>query len=787
VESEIGKTNSVNINAIDMIERPLLVMRQKVLFPNIVTSMHIVHKEELAAVKMMIQKGMSVIVSSPRSTFLNNPKPDDVYEFGVLASIIRYMPIPNNVTIVLLEGIKRVRITQWVQSKPYAVVQAELLHESSELDNTTIIEAQMRMIVNVLEKLAQLNHAISYEVLTMAKEIVSPSHLTDFVASVVDLKLQERQDLLPVIKPTIRLQRLSSILTQELDIQELQGRIQNQVRREIDETQREFFLREQLRVIQQELGEKDSYLAEVHELGTQLESLALPPSVHLKVKKELSRLESTPHTAPEVGIIRNYLNLILDLPWSEASQEQLDIHHAKTILNKNHYGLKRVKERILEYIAVRSRTKGQTSLRTPILCFVGPPGTGKTTLGRSIAEALGRKYANLSLGGMRDEAQIRGHRRTYIGAMPGRIIQTIKRVGTINPLIVLDEIDKIGTEYRGDPAAALLEVLDPEQNNVFVDNYLDLPYNLSQVLFIATANTLDTIPPSLIDRMEVIEFPGYIDSEKFAIATNFLIPRHLDEHALTLEELAFDDEAVRHAIRTYTYESGVRDLDRQLGKICRKVVRQFMEGINSPCLIKIESLAKYLGVPKYVNQFLNAVDEIGVATGLAWTAAGGDIVFIEVGVYEGQGKLTLTGKLGKVMQESAQAALSYTRTNADRYGIDPTCFTHIDVHIHVPEGAVSKDGPSAGVTVATALISAFSKRPVKRTIATTGEITLQGNILPVGGLRVKVMAAHRAGLETVVIPKRNEKDLVEIPQKVRDKLDFILADNMDVVLKTMLV
>ncbi|MFQ5577172.1 MAG: endopeptidase La, partial [Anaerolineae bacterium] len=641
-------------------------------------------------------------------------------------------------------------------------------------------EAQMQAILTLFEKYAKLHPHIPEDAFIAAANVSTPGWLSDLIASMLEISVPLRQEILELAGPTTRLQRLTTILARELDVLELEDRIQNQVQQEVDKSQREYFLREQIRIMQGELGEADGSQAEIGELRQRLHALTLPEEARQKAEKALNRLGNLPPIAPEVGIIRTYLDWILELPWAAATDDNLDISHAEQTLDKNHYGLPRVKERILEYLAVKARTGGK--LRSPILCFVGPPGTGKTSLGQSIAEAMGRKFARLSLGGIRDEAEIRGHRRTYLGAMPGRIIQTIKRVETCNPLFMLDEIDKLGIDYRGDPTAALLEVLDPEQNHAFSDHYLNLPYNLSQVFFITTANLIDPIPPALADRMEIIEFSGYIDQEKIAIANEFLIPRHLEEPGLTPAQITFTEPAIQEIIRGYTYEAGVRNLDRELGRICRKVVRRQAQGKRAPRTITPKTVGKFLGPPVFTELFVAGEDEVGVATGLAWTAAGGDILSIEVSLYDGKGTLTLTGQLGDVMQESAQAALSYTKANSAHYGIDPARFDSTDIHLHVPEGATPKDGPSAGITMVTALISAFSGRSVRRSIAMTGEMTLRGKVLAVGGLRVKAMAAHRVGLKTIIIPNQNQKDLAEIPARIRRRLTFIPVKTVDEVL-----
>jgi len=772
----------------NLIERPLLIIRDAVLFPHILTPLIVDRESSLKTIEAANNGDAELIVVTQHDPNQDKPSAAEIYKMGVRAVIVRHLRLPTGGANILLQGYERVDILEWVQAEPYPIARGRRVIEEVETEEISLSDkAQMRTALTLFEKCANLQAHIPEEALAAASNIVSPGWLADFITTVIDISVEQQQEILDIIDPIERLKQLSILLARELDVLELEDRIQNQVQQSVDKSQREYFLREQIKIMQSELGEAEGGLSEINDLQERLSTLTLPEEVKAKAHKELHRLADMPAMAPETSVIRTYLDWILDLPWSAVSESNFELGRAEQILDQNHYGLPRVKERILEYIAVRARIGERGKLRTPILCFVGPPGTGKTSLGYSIAEALGRKFARLSLGGIRDEAEIRGHRRTYIGAMPGRIIQTMKRVGTLNPLIMLDEIDKVGLDYRGDPTAALLEVLDPEQNYAFSDHYLDLPYDLSKVLFITTANIMDTVPAPLADRMEVIEFSGYIDEEKLAIARQFLIPRHLEEHALQPGELCFSDKAIQEIIRNYTYESGVRHLDREIGRICRKVVRRLEQGKRTPQTVSHKSLSRYLGPPKYKYQFLDREDEVGVATGLSWTAAGGDGILIEISLYPGKEKLILTGQLGNVMQESVQAALSYTRANAAKYGIEPARFDNTDVHIHVPEGATPKDGPSAGITVATAIISAFSGRKVRRDVAMTGEVTLRGRVLAVGGLRVKVIAAHRLGIQTVIIPKQNQHDLDEIPKNVRQHLNFVLASSMETVLESALI
>jgi ATP-dependent Lon protease len=676
-----------------------------------------------------------------------------------------------------------VEIVEFTQWDPYIRVRAKIIYEPTEMHRNT--EALTRAVITLFEKIVTLDRNMPEDAYTFAINIDEPGWLADFVASTLNLALDTRQEMLETIDPTTRLQKISIALAKELDVLELESEIHTQVQQEVERSQREHFLREQMRVIQGELGEGDMFTQELHELRDAIANKKLPDPVRAKAEKEIARLSAMPPMSPEVGIIRTYLDWIADLPWQEKSKDNLDVTHAANVLEADHFGLEKVKDRILEYIAVKKIAID--TMRSPILCFVGPPGTGKTSIGRSIARALGREFVRISLGGVRDEAEIRGHRRTYIGALPGRIIQAMRRAGTSNPLFMLDEIDKLGQDFRGDPAAALLEVLDPEQNNSFADHYLDLDFDLSQVMFITTANMLHTIPDALQDRMEVIEFSGYLEEEKLEIGRRFLIPKQIEQHGLTKTGLHFEVEAMRTIIHQYTHEAGVRNLEREVANVCRKVARSVAEDKRFAKRITARHVEEMLGPPRFMQEMLQEQDEVGVATGAAWTMAGGDIMFIEVNLMSGKGQLTLTGQLGEVMQESAQAALSYIRSQSDAMQIDNELFEKLDIHIHVPEGAVPKDGPSAGVTIATALVSAFTNRPIRRDVAMTGEITLRGRVLPVGGVREKVLAARRAGIKTFVLPKKNERDLSEVPKKLRQDVQFVLADRAAQVLEAALL
>ena len=766
---------------------PLLPLRDTVVFPGIVTPLVVGRDRSLRAVEAAVENDSLLVAVSQRDPEVQEPGLADLHAIGVEMVVGRVLRMPDGTTNVLGQGRRRVRIMGLTQLRPYLRARIEPIDEPGQITLGT--EALMRAVLSLFEKAVQLSHNLPEDAYVAAMNLRDPGAMADLIGSLLDMELAERQELLETLDPALRLQRLSILLAKELDVLELESQIQNQVQQEVDRSQREFFLREQMRVIQTELGEVDVQMAEVHELEKKIAESDLPDEAAAKAQKELSRLRAMPPASPDIGIIRTYLDWLLDLPWKKGTEDNLDIGQVAKVLEANHYGLPKAKERILEYLAVRKLAGGVSRMRSPVLCFVGPPGTGKTSLGRSIAEALGRKFVRVSLGGIRDEAEIRGHRRTYIGALPGRVIQTMRTAGTINPLFMLDEIDKVGADFRGDPSAALLEVLDPEQNYSFSDHYLEVPYDLSKVMFITTANILDPVPPALRDRMEVIEFPGYIEEEKLAIARKFLVPRQLGENGLDRPEwrIGFSERALRTMIRDYTYEAGVRNLEREIATVCRKVARRVAEGKRSPRHVGTQSLDKYLGPPRFLQDQMERTDEIGLAIGIAWTEAGGDLLPVEVSLMDGKGSLLLTGQMGEIMQESAQAALSYARSHAAKLEIGHIDFDKLDIHIHVPEGSIPKDGPSAGVTMATALISALIQRPVHRDVAMTGEITLRGRVLPIGGLKEKVLAAHRAGLKTVLVPRQNKKDMVEIPRRVKRDMRFVFVDRMDEVLPVALL
>ncbi len=763
-------------------EVPLLPVRDTVPFPHMITPLLVGRERSLRAIEAAMAKDQRLAVVAQRDPDVQDPTEDDLYGVGAAVVIERMLRMPDGTANILVRGEDRLEILEFLDEEPYLSVRGQLIRDAE--DSSLSTEALRRAVLALFEKVVQISHDLPDDAYVAAMNVDKPGWLADFVAATMQVNVDKRQEVLETLEPADRLQRTSILLANELDVLELEDQIQSKVQQEVDKSQREFLLREQMRAIQDELGETDAHSRDIRELREKVAALQLPDEVREKAEKELERLGMMASIAPEVGIIRTYLDWIVNLPWTECTEDNLDVARASEVLTQNHYGLPKAKERILEYIAVRKLALDK--MRSPILCFVGPPGTGKTSIGKSMAEALGRKFVRVSLGGIRDEAEIRGHRRTYVGAMPGRIIQTMRRVGTRSPLFMLDEVDKLGVDFRGDPSAALLEALDPEQNSAFSDHYLEVPYDLSRVMFITTANILDPIPPALQDRMEVIQFPGYIEEEKLEIAKRFLIPRQMEQHGLG-DGIHFSDNALSHIVRDYTHEAGVRNLEREIAKILRKLARRVAEGKGSRARVTVQSLAQYLGPPQFFYGEAEERDEVGVATGVAWTGAGGDILTIEVTLMEGKGGLMLTGQLGDVMQESAQAALSYARSHAGMLGIRDREFDKLDIHVHVPEGAIPKDGPSAGITIAVALISALAEVAVRRDVCMTGEITLRGRALPVGGLKEKVLAAHRAGIRRMILPTKNRKDLIDIPQHVQRELDFIFVDRMEEVLDAALL
>ncbi|MDR7523165.1 MAG: endopeptidase La [Armatimonadota bacterium] len=760
---------------------PLLPLKGTVIFPHQVQGLGVGRPKSLRALERAMERDRLIVLAAQRDDEIDDPKPADIHTVGTVCRILQVGKQPDGILQVIVEGTARVDLTGFVQEHPYFEVQVRL--RPDVVEKTMEVEALMRGLLSLFERFGRFSRTVPPDQLVAAGQLDDPSRLADLVAQFVPLKLDERQALLEA-DPKARLEKLSGIVTREVNVLELERKIQNRVRKQMEKSQREYFLKEQMKAIQQELGETDERQAEVAEYRKKIEAANLPEHVKTKALEELGRLEKMPPMVAEAVVVRTYLDWILALPWSVRTDDRLDIDEARKILDEDHYGLEKAKDRVIEYLAVR---KLSPESRGPILCFVGPPGVGKTSVGKSIARALGRKFVRISLGGVRDEAEIRGHRRTYVGALPGRIVQGLKTAGSRNPVFMLDEIDKLGVDFRGDPSAALLEALDPEQNHAFSDHYLELPLDLSEVMFITTANILETIPPALRDRMEVIRFPGYIEEEKVKIAQQFLIPKQLKANGLKPEQLTFTGEALRLIAREYTREAGVRNLEREIGAICRKVATGVARGKSSGERITRANVHLYLGPPKFRFGAAEKEDEVGVATGLVYTEMGGDVISVEATLMRGEGNLSLTGQLGDVMKESAQAAMSYVRSRARRFGVDEEFYQKTDVHIHVPAGAVPKDGPSAGITMATALASAVTGRPVRRDVAMTGEITLRGRVLPIGGLKEKVLAAHRAGIKTVILPKENEKDLIEIPANVRKELRLILVTHMDEVLNEALL
>jgi ATP-dependent Lon protease len=761
---------------------PLIPLRDLILFPNLVVPLFVGRERSITALEESMRQDHFVALVTQRKPNTQDPVGEDLYEIGCVASVLQELKLPDGTAKALVEGQQRMRVVEFIAEDPYLKVRVELIPEVSEVDVET--EALMRNLVSDFEKAAQLGKPVPQEVLIAAVSIEEPGRLADFVAFHLNLKVDEKQSILEAVDPKDRIEQAAGFLRKELEILELGSKIQNRVKESMTKTQREYFLREQLKAIQQELGQYDEVQAEIDEYKEKIQQAGMPEEVEEKALKELGRLEKMPQAAAETGVIRTYLDWLTGLPWTRESEEKLDLIEARNVLDEDHYGLEKVKERVLEYLAVHKLTNKQ---RGPILCFVGPPGVGKTSIGRSIARALNRKFTRMSLGGVHDEAEIRGHRRTYVGALPGRIIQSISTVDTKNPVFMMDEIDKVGMDFRGDPTSALLEVLDPEQNFAFQDNYLEAPFDLSDVMFITTANLLDTIPPALQDRMEVIHFPGYTEDEKLHIAKQYLVPKQLKEHGLTEGKLVIADTALTEIIRRHTREAGVRNLERNIAAICRQIARSVVEGKKAKTTVTARNLHRYLGPQRFSFGMAEEKDEVGVATGLVWTEVGGDVIFIEATTMKGKGELMLTGQLGDVMRESAQAAVTYIRTRAKALGIDEDFLQKLDLHIHVPAAAIPKDGPSAGITMATSLASALIGCPVHRDLAMTGEITLRGHVLPIGGLKEKLLAAHRAGIKTVLVPKENVRDLELLPEHVRTDMKIVPVESMDEVLDRALI
>jgi ATP-dependent Lon protease len=764
-------------------EIPMLPLRGVLVFPYTVIHLDVGRKKSINAIEQAMLENKEIFLATQKEAQTDEPDEDDIFAVGTVAEVRQILKMPGGTMRVLVEGLYRAEVTDYLSHDPYMKVVVEEWREYPA-ERTAELEALMRTLIAQFEQYVRISKKIPPETVVSVVAIEEPGRLADVIASHLSLRINEKQKILEAGDVSKRLEYLCELLAKEMEVLELERKINIRVRKQMEKTQKEYYLREQMKAIQKELGDKDERAAEVEELKADIEKANLPKEAREKAYKELERLEKMPPMVAEAVVVRNYLDWMLSLPWSIETRDRLDLKVAENILEEDHYGLKKPKERILEYLAIRKLAK---KMKGPILCLVGPPGVGKTSLGKSVARSLGRKFVRMSLGGVRDEAEIRGHRRTYVGSMPGRVLQSMKTAGSRNPVFLLDEIDKMTMDFRGDPASALLEVLDPEQNYTFSDHYLEVPFDLSKVMFITTANTVHNIPRPLLDRMEVIEISGYTEEDKVHIAMDHLVPKQIKEHGLKEDNISFSEGAIRKIIREYTREAGVRNLEREIASVCRKVARQVVEDKNTAVNVTGSSIAKFLGAERFRYGVAEKESQIGVATGLAWTESGGDILSIEVALLHGKGNLMLTGKLGDVMKESAQAALTYVRSRADQLGIDSEIPEKYDVHLHVPEGAIPKDGPSAGITIATSLASAMSGRPVRNNVAMTGEITLRGRVLPIGGLKEKVLAAHRAGINTIIMPRDNKKDLADIPNNVKKKMRFIMVDHMDEVLAETLI
>ncbi|MEK4346195.1 endopeptidase La [Paenibacillus sp. FSL P4-0184] len=761
---------------------PLLPLRGLLVYPSMVLHLDVGREKSVRALEKAMVEDNLILLCSQSEVNIEEPGQDDIFRVGTVANVRQMLKLPNGTIRVLVEGVERAEIINYIDNDEYYEVMARELPEEEDGDQEC--DALMRTVLNQFEHYITLSKKVTPETLAAVSDIEEPGRLADVITSHLSLKIKDKQEILETIDVSKRLEKLLDILNNEREVLELERKINQRVKKQMEKTQKEYYLREQMKAIQKELGEKEGRVGEAEELRNLMEEKNLPERVKEKMEKEIDRLEKMPVSSAEGGVIRNYVDWLLGLPWNEQTEDDLDIKKAEQVLDEDHYGLEKPKERVLEYLAVQQLVK---KLKGPILCLVGPPGVGKTSLARSIARSLNRKFVRISLGGVRDEAEIRGHRRTYVGAMPGRIIQGMKTAGTINPVILLDEIDKMAADFRGDPSSALLEVLDPEQNNTFSDHFVELPFDLSNVMFVTTANVVHNIPRPLLDRMEMLFIPGYTELEKLQIGSRYLLPKQKKNHGLAEDQLIIEDDSLLRIVREYTRESGVRNLEQQIAALCRKAAKQIVSKEKESVVILPDDIKDYLGVSKYRYGMAELEDQIGTVTGLAWTEVGGDTLLIEVTVVQGTGKLTLTGQLGDVMKESAQAAFSYTRSKAEELGLQPDFYEKIDIHIHIPEGAIPKDGPSAGITIATALISALTKRYVSKDVAMTGEITLRGRVLPIGGLKEKSLAAHRAGYKKILLPKDNERDLKEIPESVRNDVEFIPVSNMDQVLHHALV
>ncbi|MCM3769942.1 MULTISPECIES: endopeptidase La [Priestia] len=761
---------------------PLLPLRGLIVYPTMVLHLDVGRDKSVQALEKAMMDDHLVCLVSQKDMGIDEPTKEDLYRTGTLAKIKQMLKLPNGTMRVLVEGLNRVTVTEFEDSEEYFVVHVEKQNEEHQVDVED--KALMRTLLDYFEQYIKLSKKVSVETLSTVSDIEEPGRLADIVASHLPIKIQLKQEILEITDVKERLNTIISHIQDEQEVLQLEKKIGQRVKKSMERTQKEYYLREQMKAIQKELGDKEGKTGEVATLREKIEASGMTDHVKQVAFKELDRYEKIPATSAESSVIRNYIEWLIALPWTNETEDTLDIHNAEKVLNDEHYGLEKVKERVLEYLAVQQLTK---SLKGPILCLAGPPGVGKTSLARSIATSLDRHFVRVSLGGVRDESEIRGHRRTYVGAMPGRIIQGMKKAGTINPVFLLDEIDKMSNDFRGDPSSALLEVLDPEQNHNFSDHYIEETYDLSKVMFVATANNLATIPGPLRDRMEIIQIAGYTELEKLEIAKRHLLLRQLENHGLQKGNLQIRDDALTAIIRLYTREAGVRNLEREIASICRKAARIVVSGEKKRVVVTAKTIEEFLGKPRFRYGQAETEDQVGVATGLAYTTVGGDTLAIEVSLSPGKGRLVLTGKLGDVMKESAQAAFSYVRSNAEKLGIDEKFYEKHDIHIHVPEGAVPKDGPSAGITIATALVSALTGKPVRREVGMTGEITLRGRVLPIGGLKEKSLSAHRAGLTKILIPHDNERDIEDIPDSVQEELDIVLVSHVDQVLEHALV
>lgn len=757
---------------------PLIPLRDIIIFPYMVVPLFVGREKSIKALELAMGSEKSILLAAQKKAKTEEPGQDDIYEVGTLGTILQLLRLPDGTVKVLVEGKKRAKIKEYVSEDDCFMVAVDEVDEV--IDETVETEALTRSVIKSFEAYVKFNKRVPPEMLMSVSSIEDPGRLADTICSHLTIKIEDKQALLALPSPTKRLERLYSIMESEIEILEVEQKIRQRVKRQMEKTQKEYYLSEQMKAIQKELGEKDDLKGEIQEFEDKLKTKKMSKEATKKAKQEIKKLRLMSPMSAEATVSRNYIDWLLSLPWENATDEKKDITEAEKVLDEDHYGLKAVKERIIEYLAVRGLVD---EMKGPILCLVGPPGVGKTSLAKSIARATGRNFVRLSLGGVKDEAEIRGHRRTYIGSMPGKIVQSLKKAGSNNPVFLLDEVDKMSHDFRGDPASALLEVLDPEQNHTFSDHYLDCDYDLSKIMFITTANSVQGIPYPLLDRMELIRIPGYTELEKLHIVERFLLPKQLKLHGLTASNLDMGKSTILMLVRRYTKEAGVRNLERQVAAICRKAAKEILKkGLNAKVTVSARSLSRYLGVPPYRYGTVDKTNEVGMATGLAWTEVGGELLVIEVALVPGKGKLIITGKLGEVMQESAQAAMTYVRSRATELGLEKDFYQKLDIHIHVPEGAIPKDGPSAGITMATALVSALTRIPVRKDVAMTGEITLRGKVLPIGGLKEKLLAAHRAGIPMVLIPGENEKDLKEIPRQILKKVKTGIVEHMDEVL-----